>query len=216
MNIDSIIFDLDGTLWDSIETVIKAWDMVCQNSKVVRNPITRETLQSIMGLQVRHIGAKLFPYLEEVEQIKILDLCCEEERKLLLNEGGMLYKDLESILQTLSKNYPLFIVSNCQCGYIEAFLKYHKLGKYFKDFECSGKTSLVKGENIKGIMKRNHLEHPIYVGDTQGDCDAAKLAKIPFVYASYGFGEVDRYDYVIEEISDLCFIINKDTIIENI
>jgi phosphoglycolate phosphatase len=52
-------------------------------------------------------------------------------------------------------------------------------------------------------MKRNHLEHSIYVGDTQGDCDAAKLANIPFVYASYGFGEVDRYDYVIKEISDI-------------
>lgn len=102
-----------------------------------------------------------------------------------------------------SKSYPLFIVSNCQCGYIEAFLKYHKLGEYFKDFECSGKTSLVKGENIVDIMKRNHLEHSIYVGDTQGDCDAAKLANIPFVYASYGFGEVDRYDYVIKEISDI-------------
>ncbi|MGH4125080.1 MAG: HAD family hydrolase [Clostridium sp.] len=203
MNIDSIIFDLDGTLWDSTKTVLKAWDMVCQNNKEVRSPITREVLQSIMGLQVQHIGAKLFPYLDKAGQTKILQLCCEEERKLLLKEGGMLYKDLESILQTLSKSYSLFIVSNCQCGYIEVFLEYHKLGKYFKDFECAGNSSLVKGENIKIIMKRNNLEHPVYVGDTQGDCDAAKLANIPFVFASYGFGKVDGYDYVIEEISEI-------------
>lgn len=203
MDIDSIIFDLDGTLWDSIETVLKAWDIVCKSNKKIKNSITRETLQSVMGLQVHHIGAKLFPYLEMEEQTKILELCCEEESKLIINEGGMLYKDLENILQTLSKSYPLFIVSNCQCGYIEAFLQYHKLGKYFKDFECSGKTSLVKGENIKDIMKRNHLEHSVYVGDTQGDCDAAKLANIPFIFASYGFGEVDTYDYIIEDISDI-------------
>ncbi|MBZ9637012.1 HAD family hydrolase [Clostridium sp. FP1] len=203
MNIDSIIFDLDGTLWDSTKTVLKAWDRVCQNNKEVRSPITREVLQSIMGLQAQQIGAKLFPYLEEAGQTKILQLCCEEERKLLLKEGGMLYKDLESILQTLSKSYSLFIVSNCQCGYIEVFLEYHKLGKYFKDFECAGNSSLVKGENIKVIMKRNNLEHPVYVGDTQGDCDAAKLANIPFIFASYGFGEVDAYDYIIEEISDI-------------
>ncbi|MCB2298176.1 HAD family hydrolase [Clostridium tagluense] len=203
MDIDSIIFDLDGTLWDSTDTVLKAWDMVCQNNKEIRSPITREVMQSIMGLQVKQIGAKLFPYLEEAGQTKILQLCCEEERKLLLKEGGMLYKDLESILQTLSKSYSLFIVSNCQCGYIEVFLEYHKLGKYFKDFECAGNLSLVKGENIKVITKRNNLEHPVYVGDTQGDCDAAKLANIPFVFASYGFGEVDAYDYIIEEISDI-------------
>ncbi|MBU3130545.1 HAD family hydrolase [Clostridium tagluense] len=203
MDIDSIIFDLDGTLWDSTDTVLKAWDKVCQNNKEIRSPITREVMQSIMGLQVKQIGAKLFPYLEEAGQTKILQLCCEEERKLLLKEGGMLYKDLESILQTLSKSYSLFIVSNCQCGYIEVFLEYHKLGKYFKDFECAGNSSLVKGENIKIIMKRNNLEHPVYVGDTQGDCDAAKLANIPFIFASYGFGEVDAYDYIIEEISDI-------------
>ena len=203
MNIDSIIFDLDGTLWDSTEAVAKAWSMVCENNKAIKSTITKEMLESVMGLQIYQIGAKLFPYLDEAKQTKILDLCCEEERKLLLKEGGLLYKELESILQKLSKNYSLFIVSNCQCGYIETFFEYHRLGKYFKDIECAGNTSLAKDENIKIIMKRNHLEHPVYVGDTQGDCDAARLANIPFVFASYGFGKVDRYDYIIEEISDL-------------
>ena len=203
MNIDSIIFDLDGTLWDSTEAVLKAWSRVCENSKEIKNPITKEMLESVMGLQIYEIGNKLFPYLEEVRQTEILDLCCEEERKVLQIEGGMLYKDLESILETLSKDYPLFIVSNCQCGYIETFLEYHKLGKYFKDIECAGNTRLVKGENIKAVMKRNNLEHPVYVGDTEGDRAAAKLANIPFVYASYGFGNVDSYDYVLEKISDI-------------
>lgn len=203
MSIDSIIFDLDGTLWDSTEAVLKAWRMVCENDKEITSPITKEMLQSVMGLQIHDIGIKFFPYLDEAKQAKILELCCEEERKLLLKEGGMLYKDLESILHTLSKRYPLFIVSNCQCGYIETFLEYHKLGKYFKDIECAGNTSLVKGENIKIIMKRNEIKHPVYVGDTQGDCNAAKLADIPFVFASYGFGEVDGHDYVIEEIADI-------------
>ena len=209
MNIDSIIFDLDGTLWDSTEAVLKAWSMVCEGDKDIKSPITKEMLQSVMGLQIYQIGNKFFPYLDEARQAKILDLCCEEEQNLLGREGGVLYKELESILQILSKSYPLFIVSNCQCGYIETFLEYHKLGKYFKDIECAGNTSLVKGENIKMIMKRNNLKNPVYVGDTQGDCDAAKLANIPFVFASYGFGETDRYDYILEEISDIVKVFKK-------
>lgn len=203
MNIDSIIFDLDGTLWDSTEAVLKAWDMVFKSNEGIKNPITKEVLESCMGLQIYEIGAKLFPYLDETMQTKILDLCCEEERKLLLKEGGVLYKNLESTLKTLAKSYSLFIVSNCQCGYIETFLEYHKLGKYFIDYECAGNTRLVKGENIKSVMRRNNLEHPAYVGDTQGDRDAAKLANIPFIFASYGFGKVDGYDYMIKEISDV-------------
>lgn len=203
MNIDSIIFDLDGTLWDSTDVVLKAWNVVLKHNDKVRAPITREDMEGIMGLQAHQIGVKLFPYLEKEEYTKLVKYCCEEEKKFLLQEGGKLYKDLEFVLGKLSEQYSLFIVSNCECGYIETFLEYHNLAKYFKDIECAGNTGLLKGENIKKIIQRNHLESPVYVGDTQGDCDGAKLAGIPFVFASYGFGNVKDYDYIIKGLSDI-------------
>jgi len=203
MNIDSIIFDLDGTLWDSTEVVLKAWNSIIETNEEIKNPITREELQGTMGLQIKQIGDKLFPYLDEPTQCKFMELCCKEERKLIRKEGGVLYSNLENTLKQLSQKYSLFIVSNCQCGYIEAFLEYHNMGKYFKDIECAGNTGLVKGENIKKVIERNYLKNPVYVGDTQGDCDGATLAEIPFVYASYGFGKVKEYDYIIEEVADL-------------
>ncbi|MBU3188382.1 HAD-IA family hydrolase [Clostridium bowmanii] len=134
--------------------------------------------------------------------------CGEEARKLLLKEGGILYLHLEDVLQTLSQNYSLFIVSNCPKGYIEAFLQYHKIGKYFKDIECSGNTGLAKGKNIKIIIKKHKLNSTIYIGDAQTDCDAAKFADIPFVFASYGFGKVDSYNYTIEKITDIFKILD--------
>ena len=209
MNVDSIIFDLDGTLWDSTRVVVKAWAKVLSDNKEIRTPVTLEVLQSLMGMQVPEIGNKLFPYLEKTEQIKIMNLCCEEERKLLLGEGGVLYPDLEDVLQTLSQIYSLFIVSNCQNGYIETFLEYHKLGKYFKDIECAGNTGFSKGENIRAIMNKHNLKSSVYLGDTQGDCDAAKLANIPFIFANYGFGKVKSYDYVIKNIGDLLEILTN-------
>lgn len=203
MKIDSIIFDLDGTLWDSTKAVVKAWHNVLRTYKKIIEPVTMEQLKGIMGLQIEEIGRKLFPYLREAEQLELLELCCEEERKVILQQGGILYPSLESTLETLSKKYPLFIVSNCQCGYIEAFLEYHKLGKYFKGFECAGNTGLSKGGNIKKIIERNDLKASIYVGDTQGDCDAAKVAGIPFVFAGYGFGKVSAYDFTLNKLSDI-------------
>jgi phosphoglycolate phosphatase len=203
MNIDSIIFDLDGTLWDSTDVVLKAWNVVLQDNDKVKGQISREDMKGIMGLQAHQIGTKLFPYLEEADSAKLVKYCCEEEKKFLLKEGGNLYPDLELVLKTLSKDFSLFIVSNCECGYIETFLEHHKLDKYFKDIECAGNTGMVKGENIRKIIKRNHLDSPVYVGDTQGDCDGARLAEIPFVYASYGFGSVKTYDYMIKELFDI-------------
>lgn len=207
MKIDSIIFDLDGTLWDSTDTVLKAWVMITEREKDVKKPITREDMQGSMGLQIKQIGERFFPYLDENRRMELMETCCEEERELLLKEGGVLYPNLEKILISLSEKYDLFIVSNCQCGYIESFLEYHKLSRYFKDIECAGNTGLSKGENIKKVIERNNLKEAIYVGDTQGDCDGAKVAGIPFIYAAYGFGKVESYDNKIDSIEELLDII---------
>ena len=93
----------------------------------------------------------------------------------------------------LAKTYDLYIVSNCQCGYIEQFLRKTQLEAYIKDIECFGNTGKNKGENIRLLVKRNSLKAPVYIGDTKGDCDASKEAGVPFIFASYGFGNVTEY-----------------------
>ena len=204
MNINEIIFDLDGTLWDSSYVVLKAWNDTLSATKEVEKLLTSSELKSVMGLQIKEIGKVLFPYLEEEFGMELMKKCCTVENQWIEKEGGILYNDLEELLKELTKKYKLFIVSNCDNGYIEAFLEYHnELKPYFVDFLCAGNTGLVKGENIKRIMEKHKLKNPIYVGDTQGDSDAARLANIPFVFASYGFGKVNDYDYKLEHISDL-------------
>lgn len=77
------------------------------------------------------------------------------------------------------------------------------LEKYFKDIECFGATGLSKGENNKLIIRRNGLKQPVYVGDTQGDSQAARQAGIPFVFARYGFGDTEDYDTAIDHCAQL-------------
>ncbi|RXJ04209.1 HAD family hydrolase [Anaerobacillus alkaliphilus] len=199
---DSIIFDLDGTLWDSSEQVLTIWNEVLKKHGDLPE-ITKEQLASCMGLQSKEIGQKLFPQLSEEQQDEILTECHEVECPYLGDHGAVVYPDVERVLTVLAQKYKLFIVSNCQNGYIEAFYKSHQLEKYFIDYEHPGRTGLTKGENIKLIIERNQLKQPIYVGDTKGDLTGARFAGIPFVYASYGFGEVDEFDYVIHRFSDL-------------
>lgn len=207
MIIDSIIFDLDGTLWNSAEGVVKSWNNALQGFEEVTGKLTIKDIEGVMGLQMDAIGEKLFPYLDREKQRIILEECSGIECSYLAEHGGILYDGLEETLITLSEKYKLFIVSNCSNGYIEAFYKYHKLEKYFIDFEHAGRTGLSKGENIKLVMERNHLDHSIYVGDTVGDQKAADFAGIPFIYARYGFGEVEAYDYAIDNIKALTKLI---------
>lgn len=202
-DVDGIIFDLDGTLWDSSQEVLRAWHEVASKNMDITKDITEEDLKGVMGLQIIEIGQRLFPYLSSKRQEEILMECCETECKYLKVNGGKLYDDLEETLRLLAEKYKLFIVSNCACGYIEAFLEAHKLEQYFSDFENPGRTRLSKGENIKLIIERNNLRNPVYVGDTEGDQKASRFAGVPFIYASYGFGYVDKYDYGIDKFKEL-------------
>lgn len=200
---DSIIFDLDGTLWDPTEVVVIAWNNVLKKHKEIKNELLKEDLEGVMGLQVKEIGKRLFPNLDEDLQQNILSECCKYECQYLSKLGGRLYDHVEEVLKSLSQKYKLFIVSNCQDGYIESFYKYHKLDKYFLDFENPGRTGLTKGENIKLIIDRNNLRKPVYIGDTEGDQQASMFAGIPFIYAEYGFGKVSSFDYSIKSFDGL-------------
>jgi phosphoglycolate phosphatase len=94
-------------------------------------------------------------------------------------------------VRVLSARIPVFVVSNCQDGYIELTLAKTGLADFVKDYECFGRTGLGKADNLRLLMERNALASPVYVGDTQGDCDACAEAGVPFVWAAYGFGTAD-------------------------
>ena len=200
---DSIIFDVDGTLWDSTEIVADAWTRYLKEERHINMDITAEKLKSLFGQLLPQIAAKLFPEFSQEQQLSIIDGCCEAEHRALEKEKASIYPGLEETLSALSKKYPLFIVSNCQAGYIEVFLKSSGLGKYFRGHLCFGDTGLEKHDTILKLMDTYHLKDTVYVGDTMGDFLSCRKAGIPFVFASYGFGDVPEPDYRISRPADL-------------
>ncbi|TXK37877.1 HAD family hydrolase [Pontibacter qinzhouensis] len=202
-NTDSIIFDLDGTLWDATATVAKAWQAAIDKVDYVQDEITVQKVQSITGMTYDAIYDKLYAYLSTEQRNELKAICAKEELEHMNKQGGNLYEGLEKTLRALKERYRLFIVSNCQMGYIESFLEHSKLHDLIEGHQCYGTKSLQKSENIKEIVARHQLANPVYVGDTLGDYEASKKAGVPFIYASYGFGDVPGYDARIDSIPDL-------------
>ncbi len=200
---DSLIFDLDGTLWNATVSICKVWNSVIKEYPEIKKEITVRDLEGVMGKSLDEIGEIFFPDTPSEIRGEIMKKCCERQCPLLEKEGGKLYDGVSETLDLLYKKYRLFIVSNCEKGYIPAFMKVNKFEKYFTDFEHPGRTGFPKGENIKIIVERNNLKSPVYVGDTKMDFESAKFAGIPFVFAAYGFGKVSGADYTIYKFSDL-------------
>ena len=187
---DGLIFDLDGTLWDSTGTVARAWSRALRILDGPGREITAEEIAGMMGKTHREIYRAMFPGLEQAEQERRILACYAEEERQLHRTGGNLYPGVEEGLARLSPAYSLFIVSNCQQGYIESFLGWSGLGGLFSDFECHGNTGQDEGDNLKQVRRRNGLRRPVYIGDTQSDQDAALQGGMPFIHAGYGFGKV--------------------------
>lgn len=185
-----IIFDMDGTLWDSAASVAASWNQGIEQSGLEKKNLTETDIKKVMGKTMDVIGEALFPTLSWEERAKVWDLCCKIENDYLKKHGARLYPDLENTLIFLKKKYPLYIVSNCQTGYIESFLEYYDFGKYFEDIECYGNNLKPKADNIRLLAERNGLTEAVYVGDIQGDYDASMQAGVGFIHAAYGFGTI--------------------------
>lgn len=202
--IDGIILDVDGTLWDSTPLVAGAWTRAARECGLSECTVTADMLKGLFGRTMEVIAEKLFPEETPRRRREIMELCCRYEQEVLeKDECRICYPGVVETIRELSRKVPVFIVSNCQSGYIELFLEKTGLGPFVTDIECYGNNGKSKGENIRLLAGRNHLKCPVYVGDTQGDCDASGEAGVPFIYVEYGFGQTDHCEAAIREFADL-------------
>lgn len=199
-----ILFDLDGTLWDSSREVAASWKEALEKRPDIDKEISIEMVQAVMGKSMYDIADILFGEYQLDVRRQLLSYCCQEENEYIRRHGGRLLPGLEETLKQLKEmGYHLFIVSNCQVGYIEAFLDFHKLGSYFDDYESFGGTGREKGYNIRLVTERNHLQRAVYVGDTQGDYLSAKESGLPFIHARTGYGTVEAEVPFINKLPEL-------------
>lgn len=202
MAADGILFDLDGTLWNATARIQEGWNLGREELGLAPT-LTLRQVEDCMGLLIEPLARRLLPELEESRLPKGIEICVGHQLACLAGRGGILYPRLEETLAQLARSYKLFIVSNCVEGYIQAFFAAHGLGKYFTDFEYPGRTGKAKAENITSVVKRNNLKQPVYVGDTQGDYDAATAAGVPFIHAAYGFGRIDHPVPRVDTFADI-------------
>ena len=165
--------------------------------------VDRPTLQGLFGKPMDVIFQNIFPGMPAEEIDRLSNYCIEAENILLDEKPGISYPRVKEVLKNLSKHARLFIVSNCQSGYVEHCMSALDIEGYIEDFACFGDNPVSKGQNILAIMEKYDLQHPVYVGDTAGDASACEEAEIPMIFASYGFGKVEEPWMEIASFSEL-------------
>ena len=204
MNFESLIFDIDGTLWDSRALVAEGYNAQLRDEGMERFCVDAEVLKTVFGKVMTEIADILFAQLPPEQRYPLLERCMERENRYLHeNECRIGYPKVKETLEKLAKKHRLFIVSNSQCGYPELCIDKMGLGHLISGHLCFGDTGTCKGETIKKLMADHNITSACYIGDTQGDLDAAEYAGMPFVYCAFGFGAVDHYWKKIDSFVEL-------------
>lgn len=197
---DSIIFDMDGTLWDAVETYAKSWNQTFEALKIDKY-ISRDELAKMVGWEGRKVLKAILEEYDEETQDSIYKQVIDLRRELIYTDGGQLYEGVMEGLAALSQKYKLFIVSNCAVGVIRLFIDWAGIDEYIMDEIAYGTNYQPKSFNIKALIEKYGLQNPVYVGDTGGDGEQSRLAGIPFVFVSYGFGGTDDYDLKFDDFN---------------
>lgn len=204
MRFESLIFDIDGTLWDSRVLVAEGYNLQLQEEGLAQFRTDPETLKVLFGKVMTDIADALFPTLPAQERYPLMERCmARENRYLHENPCQVGYPGIRETLEALSRNHRLFIVSNSQCGYPEVCMEKLGIRELISGHLCFGDTQAPKGETIRILMERHGITSAAYIGDTQGDAEAARDAGIPFVWASYGFGEASGWIAKADTPADL-------------
>ena len=199
---DSLIFDMDGTLWDAVDTYAGSWNEVFKELGIEKT-IERTELAKMVGWEGKKVIKEIMPDFDEDKRNEIYTLVNEKRRTLIPTHGGILYDGVKEGLKILAEKYPLFILSNCAKGIIRLFIDWADIDEHITDELAYGINFMPKQHNIKLLMEKHGLKTPVYIGDTSGDGEESRKAGIPFVFVSYGFGETEDYDLKFDDFRSL-------------
>lgn len=204
MTQEAIIFDIDGTLWDSRALVAEGYNRQLRAEGLEHLCVTAETLKPLFGRVMTQIADVILASVPVEQRYPLMERCMRTENAYLQeNECKIGYPGIRQTMEKLRKNHRLFIVSNSQQGYPELCVQKLGLTDLIEGHLCFGDTGTGKGQTLRRLMQERNIASAVYVGDTQGDYEATLEAGIPFIWAAYGFGTPAGYDAKVDSFEEL-------------
>ena len=207
MKFESLIFDIDGTLWDSRAIIAEGYNEVLRQAGYPELCVDAEDLKRLFGKTMSEIADILLAKVPEEQRYPLMEKCIDVgDGKLLDDPCDIGYPGVVETLEELAKRYRLFIVSNSQAGYPQTTMEKLCIGHLIQGHLCFGDTGTDKGTTIRILMEKHGIKSAVYIGDTQGDYEASCNAGLPFVWVSFGFGVPEGYAYKADSFPELAEI----------
>lgn len=205
---DALCFDMDGTLWDAVDSYCEIWNR-CFHKVGMDRVVARQELIACMGLNLHEILRRLCGGVPMPDADAFLSDIEREEIRLMPVLGGKPYPGVAEGLERLSKKYKILLLSNCGENGLENLMNFLGIRALVTEAVTYGATHRDKNENLTALAEKYSLRQLVYVGDTEGDCRQTHIAGMPFVFVSYGFGHCDNADMTVGSFEELVETFDK-------
>ena len=215
---DAVLFDLDGTLVATDRFWIQA---ACAGARrafaelaIERAIPTGEQWMRLVGHPLERGFAELFADLAPEARARVLELCREEEHRLLAAGGAALMPGARATLAALrADGVRLGAASNCSAPYLEHMLSTGLLGAWIEAGRCLDSAGVArKADMVADLLASFATRSAVMVGDRAGDRDAAWENGLPHVHCAFGFAGSDEpveAEGTIEDLGGLLELLGR-------
>lgn len=187
MNYDAVIFDLDGTLLNTLEDLAASVNFALADAGLPRR--TLEEVRRFIGNGVLMLITRSVAPITDEAVIHSVHQCFIKHYKENCENHTKPYDGISDLLSTLqSHNIPTAIVSN------KADFAVKKLAQqYFPDkitLAIGDRDGVPRKPDPSSLLEAIRLlncRRPLYVGDSDVDVMTAKNAKVEGIFVTWGF-----------------------------
>lgn len=206
----SIIFDFDGTLHNTIKIYYPAFS---SGVEFLRNhgfakdfELNEKNVSKFLGEKPNFAYELIAKGADDSLKKEVMSLVGKNMDENIKNGLGELYDVTIKVLEELSKNYDLYILSNCRESYLDTALDVYGIKKYFKKYFAAETYAFIPKDEIIKKERNNIKEEIIFVGDRHHDMEAARKNNIRSIFCTYGFGSYEEgkdANYKISSIGEI-------------
>ncbi|MCL2401209.1 MAG: HAD hydrolase-like protein [Oscillospiraceae bacterium] len=196
-----VIFDLDGTLYRTHETLMPAFREMCERYGI---PLTGESENFLMYTTTQSFLQKNAPDMT-AEQRAEFGKEIKRREVAAVKERGRLFDGVREMLDSLRNDGVEMVI--CSMGtkdYIETVLDRCGIARHFRKV-YHRVEGLTKSQVMKTLLVEMKPDQIIMAGDSITDITAARENGVPFIGVTYGYGaeDIQDSDALVHDVKNL-------------